>query len=888
VRKHPRRPTPKIPDAPTAPQLTQHAISQLREVQAELADRRLEALKLYVPMEKQDEFHRCMASERILIGGNRCLAGEQTIYDPVARHHRRIAEIDGPFHVWSLNPRGFVELKEAERPFIKAYDDLYEVSLSNGRTFRCTLNHRVVDGSGRWVSVRDAWQKRIPLYTTAFSSYVTSPEDATCPKSCSRFWSDFSLVLPRHQKRDAGNGLAQKATLGTEGFAWLGRGAGRLPLIELPTKPLSARLQKGCSPATSATIPGASTQAICTSGRKRTTCETSECGIARKAKGVRRRSSPRRKQGLSNSFCADTPPGVAKQEASAFSWQGGLGSQPAPSQTLGEGEVGLTSELPFDDQEEFDATHPAYFSVGCVGPSVVAVRFLRRDAVWDTHVPGNNNYIMASLAHAQSGKSLSTFIEDARAATGGDPYNKYPKEGGNLVVIGRNWMHVGLVIVPMLFRAGAFKIIRDPETGQWRAFRPGVDDPAKAKPAPPLIPPRLIKDMSWVLKNAGYLNKAELTNGWTINCFSSEGEPPQGFQADLVHIDEDINNERWVGEMQARLADRKGRFVWSAMPHSKNDALLGLCERAEKAEEQPNPIIKKFTLRFLDNDHIDQEEKKKNIERWSALGVDELRMRAEGEFTTESTLMYPTFNPAVHVLRREELPAGQVPQNWTRYVAIDPGHTVLACLFGAVPPDEKYLLIYDELYIRQANSLIFGDQFAQKADGQNFYNFIIDMHGGMLRDLGSGRLPHELYSEELKKRNIRAQMSGHGFIPGSDDIRARTALVRQMLHVRGDGSVGLKFLEGSCPNLMRELRRYRKKTSSVNGQVYVTDEPQTRGEVHACQCLEYLCAYEPDYHSPPKTHGPDPWWVKYLADKRRREQKSDDSCIILGPMGSRR
>ena len=47
------------------------------------------------------------------------------------------------------------------------------------------------------------------------------------------------------------------------------------------------------------------------------------------------------------------------------------------------------------------------------------------------------------------------------------------------------------------------------------------------------------------------------------------------------------------------------------MPHSKNDALLGLCERAEKAVEDgvEKPIIKKFTLRFLDNAAIDDEEK---------------------------------------------------------------------------------------------------------------------------------------------------------------------------------------------------------------------------------------------------------------------------------------
>ena len=493
------------------------------------------------------------------------------------------------------------------------------------------------------------------------------------------------------------------------------------------------------------------------------------------------------------------------------------------------------------------------------------------------------------LGGNRGGKSLAVAVEAARAVTGQDPYGKYPTEGGNLAIVGRNWPHIGLVIYPILFKAGAFRIIRDEVTGEWRSMRKG-DDKAKSKPAPPLIPPRMVKDMSWVLKNAGYLNKVELTNGWTIWCFSSEGEPPQGYQADLIWLDEDLNNERWVGECQARLADRKGRFVWSAMPHSKNDALIGLCERADKALEEgvQNPIIRKFTFRFLDNDFIDEEEKRKNIERWSALGQEELRMRAEGEFTTESTLMYPSFNQSVHILPRDELPGGQVPPEWTRYVAIDPGHTVMATIFAAVPPDEKFLLIYDELYIRNCNALIWGEQFFAKAQEQLIRAAIIDMHGGTLRDLGSGRLPHEMYSDELKKRKYSFFIGGTSFIPGSDDIAARTAQVRQMLHIRGDGSTKLKILQGACPNLVREMKRYRKKTTTVNGQVYVTDEPQTRGEVHAVQTLEYLCAYEPKYHTPPRSVGPDPWWVGWLADRRRRQRESEDSCVVLGPIGSRK
>lgn len=490
----------------------------------------------------------------------------------------------------------------------------------------------------------------------------------------------------------------------------------------------------------------------------------------------------------------------------------------------------------------------------------------------------------------RSGKSACSFVEDARAATGQDPYRKYPAENGNLVIIGKNWQHIGMVVYPMLFKAGAFRIIRDEKTGAWRAFNPATDDARRkeSKPAPPLIPPRMIKDMSWVQKNAGYLNKAELTNGWTIYCFSSEGEPPQGFQADLVHIDEDINNERWVGEMQARLSDRKGRFVWSAMPWSKNDALLGLCERADRAEEQGDtkPIIKKFVLRFLDNAHIDAEERRKNIERWSALGQDELRMRAEGEFTTESTLMYPNFNASVHMMQRSELPDGQVPEDWTRYVSIDPGHAVMASMFFAIPPDERFILFYDELYIRNCNALIWGEQFHAKVQHQSLYAAIMDMHGGALRDLGSGRLPHEMYSEELKKRNYKFRLTGFGFIPGSDDIPARTNMVRHLMHIKGDGSTRFKILDGACPNLVRELKRYRKKTATVNGVTYVTDVPQTRGDVHAVQTVEYACAFEPRYHAPPKNYGPNPWWVKWLEERKKRSRESEDPCVLLAPTGS--
>jgi hypothetical protein len=479
----------------------------------------------------------------------------------------------------------------------------------------------------------------------------------------------------------------------------------------------------------------------------------------------------------------------------------------------------------------------------------------------------------------RSGKSLCTFVEDAWAATGTHPVKeKYPAEGGNLVIIGANWKHIGLVVVPYLFKSGAFKIIKDKATGKWRAYDPVLEPEREkeAKPAPPLIPPRMIKSMSWLLKSAGYLNSCELVNGWTINCFSSEGDPPQGFKAHRVHIDEDLNNEQWVPEMQARLADVKGRFNWSAMPHSKNEALIGLNERAERAEETDGKDIKRYVLRFLDNPHIDQDEKRKMVERWAAVGEDVLRQRSEGEFTTDSILVYPNFSMGIHGLERNALEGGVIPQNWCRYAVVDPGHAVTAVLFAAVPPDNSMVVAYDELYVRNCNAVIFGQEMRRKAEGTTFYAFLIDAHGARLTDIGSGRSPQDQYTEQLAALNVRSQVTGASFIPGSDDIQAGLHAVRTMLHVRPDGTTRLRFLRGSVPNMEREMKRYKKKCAYIAGTTVVTDEPSKRGEFHLVDCLRYLCAYEPQYHAP-AAHHVDPWWVDW---KKRREKASGQSGVV--------
>jgi hypothetical protein len=263
-------------------------------------------------------------------------------------------------------------------------------------------------------------------------------------------------------------------------------------------------------------------------------------------------------------------------------------------------------------------------------------------------------------------------------------------------------------------------------------------------------------------------------------------------------------------------------------------------------------------------------------------------MRAEGDFITDSVLVYPNFEMSIHAIDRGDLPNGQVPREWTRYAVIDPGHSVTAVLFCAVPPDEKYWLVYDQLYLRQCNARIFGEEFAKKVKDWHFHAFVIDAHGGRLRDIGSGRLPVEQYTEELMKHGIRSQITGSSFLAGCDDIPARCEATRTALHIRPEGTPTLRVLRGAVPDLEREIKRYRKHTNYVSGVAIVTDKPNTKGEVHLCQCLEYLCAYRPRYHKVPvQTGEAEPWWVKWQKDRKKRLGTDGPSYVSLGPQGDR-
>jgi len=533
----------------------------------------------------------------------------------------------------------------------------------------------------------------------------------------------------------------------------------------------------------------------------------------------------------------------------------------------------------------------------------------------------------------QSGGSTAGFAEVARAVTGQDPYDKYPKRDGVAVCVGYGEKHIGRVIHRYLFREGAFQIIRDEDTREWRVFKPWAFDPKhpekggdahrkeESRPAPPLIPQRYIEGkISWVKRSSHIFDEVHFTTGWTLYVANSSGDSNQcqGFRADLVHIDEDLATANWYRELIGRLSISNGPIRWTAIPHAETEDMLNLLHRTEDQQNVENPMSVLIRATIFDNPFLTDEAREANIAIWKASGEDVYRQRALGLMTLDTVKMYPGFSKYLHnaivYLNEDEMlaeekgetfrnPAQRIltknnmvpPDDWCRYMIVDPGHTVCCVSFFAVPPPHvgDYAVMYKQLYLRQANASTFGAAVAKATRDEVFEDFIIDAHGGALRDIGSGILPRRQYEQQLADHGVRCRRRGSRFMNGSDDREGRVLLLREWLSVRRDGTTKFMFVPQYCENLPMEFERFKKITVRSHGQNVVTDKGNRRAGVHGVETCEYAAAHGLKYVKPKRRPKETSFVDRVLAGRKRRSRQRQGKArmagstpyISLGPQG---
>lgn len=536
--------------------------------------------------------------------------------------------------------------------------------------------------------------------------------------------------------------------------------------------------------------------------------------------------------------------------------------------------------------------------------------------------------------------SLAHFVEIARALTGQDPYGKYPKRDGLAVCVAYGERHIGTVIHRYLFRWGAFKMIRDLGSGDWRTYRPwpaerlvdgkpgDLERATEAQPAPPLIPKRFIQGkLAWQKRALNIFLRASFTTGWELYTGNSEGDPShlQGLtNVYLYAFDEDVAQGGWYEEAVQRTTSVNGLLRWNAMPHARTDDILNLIRRAEEEEEKDDPQTVAIRVHHQDeNPYIPEAAKAQNVRIAMSMGEDVYRKRILGELTNDSVLMYPGFNKQVHGAERrltekdlaEEQTGrrfrsalqraytdngGRPPDDWTRYVIVDPGFNVCAATFIATPPESlgDWRVQYGELYLRNATARLFASELKQKVGEQPIRDFLIDMHGGRLRGAQGIQWVQE-YQEEIEKLRVECEIRGSRFGAGCDNIKLREERLRKWLEIRGGceawaQSPTLYIDLNRCPNTVREMLTFRKKTIRQGGMSVTIDEANRRQPCHALECLEMAAAHGCPYVKPKPRVVADEPIDRWMAERKHRERKrrykhwglAGQPTITLGPQGA--
>jgi hypothetical protein len=473
-------------------------------------------------------------------------------------------------------------------------------------------------------------------------------------------------------------------------------------------------------------------------------------------------------------------------------------------------------------------------------------------------------------------------------------------------VIGFDLRHIGETIHRLLFREGLFKIIKDKETGRYRAYRPWDPEDSsresEVKDSAPLIPKRYIKPNSWDWENKKNREFKRVTISHPVTgedlaeiyAYSSKSDPKAGDPVDFIWIDESIDNADHYKEWRARLFDLRGSLIWSSWPAVNNDALASLTEEALKQSVKPNPLVRETVITLSANKSLSEEV------RSEALGMfttdEEKRARDSGEYVTDMLRMYPLYDEFIHqavidgdpdevssILRGSN---GTPPADWTIELALDPGTSHPGVLFGAIPPYHigrgRANVVYDVLYPDRHDATQLAKLVAEKLGGRKINRAIIDWSAGRQTSMGHSVTNDENYRRAFAAAGVQLESGDFYFTRGSNNVGGRIGIVQEWMHMDPRGLPPLRIVRGNCAKLCDQLRKYKK--SCVNNDVK-DDRPAPGQQIDLAVALEYWAASNPQYVQPKydtKQSGKASDWLWFLQNIRNRPKAKPESAQ-LGP-----
>jgi hypothetical protein len=215
------------------------------------------------------------------------------------------------------------------------------------------------------------------------------------------------------------------------------------------------------------------------------------------------------------------------------------------------------------------------------------------------------------------------------------------------------------------------------------------------------------------------------------------------------------------------------------------------------------------------------------------LSADERTAREHGRFVQLGGLIYKDFDVSKHVA-----PGGyRPPHDWLWVVSMDHGYNnPTAWLWHGVSPDGAIVTFY-ELY-----------QSGWTVDKHAPAVLAINSQLGRQPDFYIGD-PSIAQTNAVSGTSIHVEYVRRGIpiVMGNNDVKAGIDRISRYLKDRGDGKPNWVITE-DCPNLIREMRRYRWKTYANKRVAHANnlkEEPHKKDD-HACDSARYFFMSRPD------------------------------------------
>ena len=204
------------------------------------------------------------------------------------------------------------------------------------------------------------------------------------------------------------------------------------------------------------------------------------------------------------------------------------------------------------------------------------------------------------------------------------------------------------------------------------------------------------------------------------------------------------------------------------------------------------------------------------------------RQLLEGNWDVAEGAAFAEFTPDVHVITPFELPAW-----WERVKGIDYGYAAESCcLWGAIDPDDKTIIIYRELYRKGLTGEALADTITQMEENE------VKSIPGVLDTAAWARTGYTgpTIGETLVNRGHKLRRADKNRVAGKTQIHE---------HLRQREGIGRPRLQifSNCVNLIKELQGI--PLSATN-----PEDVDTKASDHAYDALRYMLMSRPRMDHP--------------------------------------